>query len=152
MSAAHPALMRALKVQKRAARVGFDWTDPRDILNKIEEEIAEFREVLDQDALGTGSSGLRDAREDELGDSLFSVVNLARRFDIDPETALRRCTGKFERRFRQVESLLAAKGQHPTDATLDELEALWQAAKAEERSMADHRREARTVDRREEVT
>ncbi len=129
VSTAYPALMRALKVQKRAARVGFDWTEARQILEKIEEEIAEFREVLDGDGLPDRS----DRFEDELGDLLFSVVNLARRVDIDPETALRRCIGKFERRFRQVENRLAANGQSPTDSSLDELEAAWQSVKTEER-------------------
>ena len=120
-----PALTRALKLQKRAARVGFDWTDAADILDKIEEEIGELRaELAGRD---------RDRLEDEVGDLLFAVTNLARRLEVEPESALRRTNAKFERRFRQVEALLADQGRSADDATLAEMEALWQQAKREER-------------------
>jgi ATP diphosphatase len=120
-----PALTRAVKLQKRAARVGFDWTDPADILDKIEEEIGELRhELADAD---------KSRMQDELGDLLFAVVNLARRLDIDPETALRGTNAKFERRFRRIETLLSEAGRRPEDAGLDDMEALWQQAKREEK-------------------
>ena len=121
-----PALTRALKLQRRAARVGFDWNDLPPILDKIVEEISEVRTVLAQDAD-------RARLEDEIGDVLFAVVNLARRTEIDPEQALRVACRKFDRRFRRVEGLLAMAGRAPAAATLDEMEALWQQAKAEER-------------------
>ena len=120
-----PAPTRALKLQKRAARVGFDWPHAEEILDKIEEEIAELRSEL---AAGNG----KDRVEDELGDLMFALVNLARRLDVDPDGALRRTNAKFERRFRQIEASLHDAGRKPEDATLAEMEALWQAAKAEE--------------------
>lgn len=124
-----PALTRALKLQMRAARVGFDWSKAPPILDKVEEEIAELRAVLeDEDA-----SRQADRREDELGDLLFSVTNLARHLDVDPEGALRRANAKFERRFRRIEALLSEEGQTPSDASLDHMEDLWRQAKAEER-------------------
>lgn len=120
-----PALMRALKLQRRAARVGFDWADLPPVIDKIEEEIDELRRVLDE-----GADKMR--LEDEIGDVLFAVVNLARRIDMDPEQALRGACRKFDRRFRRVESLLAAAGNSPTAASLAEMETAWQQAKAEE--------------------
>lgn len=122
-----PALTRALKLQKRAARVGFDWGAAQPILAKVEEEIAELR-----DAMAEGAPA--DERELELGDLLFTIVNLARHLEIDPETALRRTNAKFERRFRAIEASAAAQDRNPADMRLDELEALWVAAKAEERA------------------
>ena len=110
-----PALMRAEKLQKRAARTGFDWPDLSGARAKIDEELAEL-EAAETD----------DAREDEMGDILFSVVNLARKMDIDPEVALRRTNAKFEHRFRAVESM---GGEGLSSMQLDEMEALWQAAK-----------------------
>lgn len=123
VAAGLPALMRALKLQRRAARVGFDWSDPADILDKIEEEVGELRREL----------ALRDRARmsDELGDLLFALTNLARRLDLDPEEALRGTNAKFERRFRRVEELLRGRGREPADATLGEMEALWQQAKRE---------------------
>jgi ATP diphosphatase len=118
-----PALTRAAKLQRRAARVGFDWPEAPQVLDKIEEEIAELRAELQ------GCSPPERLR-DELGDLLFAVVNLARHLDLDPEAALRQTNGKFERRFRAIERALAAEDRRPEDASLDELEALWQAAKA----------------------
>lgn len=108
-----PALMRAEKLQKRAARVGFDWPDQTGPLAKISEELGELASAPDQ-----------DAREDEMGDLLFTVVNLARHLEVDPEVALRRASAKFERRFRHMES------EGPLQSlALDELEARWQRAK-----------------------
>jgi MazG family protein len=121
-----PGLMRATKIQARAARVGFDWGAPRPILDKIEEEIGELRAELDD----------ADPRrlEDELGDLFFAVVNLSRYLKIDPEVSIRKAISKFDRRFRRVEALLAAAGTSPTAAGLDEMERRWAEAKAEERA------------------
>ena len=123
---AFPALTRALKLQRRAARVGFDWGAPAPILDKVEEEIRELRSELCQ-------ASPPERVEDELGDLLFSLVNLARQLALDPEAALRRSNAKFERRFRRVEALLADQGKTPGEATLSEMEALWQRVKLEER-------------------
>lgn len=121
-----PAMTRAVKLQNRVARVGFDWTDARDILGKIEEELeevrAEFTAPVPQDK----------RIQDEIGDLLFTVVNLARKAGIDPESALRGTNVKFERRFRRVEALLAEKGYGPADSTLEEMDALWTIAKQED--------------------
>ena len=119
---AFPALLRAAKVSRRAARIGFDWPDARGVIAKINEEVAELEAEID---IGAG----RDRLEDEIGDLLFAVANLARKLDIEPETALRRATAKFERRFRRVETLAAERG---TGRDLDALEALWQQVKREE--------------------
>jgi len=128
VSTALPASTRAVKLQNRAARVGFDWPDARDIIAKIREEIAELEAEID-------APDNHDAIEDEFGDVFFAVINLARRLKVDPETALRRTNRKFERRFRGIETRLAAKGRHIKDATLDEMEALWNAVKTEERQL-----------------
>jgi len=119
-----PALTRAAKIQGRAARVGFDWGAAAPVLDKIAEEIAELRRELE-------GSGGNDRIEDETGDLLFAVVNLARHLKIDPEAALRKATAKFERRFRRVEERLAARGKAPSETSLDEMEAEWQGAKRE---------------------
>jgi MazG family protein len=118
-----PALTRAEKLQQQAAKAGFDWKNTADIVRKIEEETREVEAAL----------GSRDAEAEELGDLLFAVVNLARRLKIDPEEALRAGNRKFERRFRAIEAALAAKGRKPADATIEELETLWDDAKATER-------------------
>jgi ATP diphosphatase len=110
-----PALLRAEKIQKRAARTGFDWPDAEGAKAKIFEEIAEVEAAADQ-----------DAREDEIGDLLFAVVNWARKIDIDPEAALRRATAKFDRRFRAMESMA---GDAFSRLDLEAMEALWQEAK-----------------------
>jgi ATP diphosphatase len=120
-----PALTRALKLTRRAARVGFDWPDAGAVLDKLEEEAAELRAEL------PGADRGRQA--DEVGDLLFVVANLARKLDLDPEDCLRAANAKFERRFGAVERQLAAEGRAPGDATLEEMEAAWQAAKAAER-------------------
>jgi len=119
-----PALTRALKLQRRAARVGFDWDARAAVLAKIAEEAGELAEAAD--------GGDADAIEDETGDLLFAVVNLARHLRVDPEAALRRTNAKFERRFAAIEDALAARGTTPADAGLPEMEALWQAAKRAE--------------------
>ena len=121
-----PALVRAAKLQRRAARVGFDWPEPAQVVDKIEEEIAELRAEL-----GQGAS--IDRLSDEIGDLLFALVNLARHLEVDAEASLRQANAKFERRFRKVEDALHASGRRPADASLDEMEALWQQAKAAER-------------------
>ena len=118
-----PALKRADKVQKRASRVGFDWSDIEPVWQKLEEEIAEAQEAIK----GKCSEDI----EDELGDLLFTVVNLARHCSVDSEVALRRASNKFEKRFRLVESLAAANGQGLKDLTPLELDALWMQAKSE---------------------
>jgi nucleoside triphosphate diphosphatase len=119
-----PALTRAEKLQRRAARVGFDWPEAAPILDKIEEEVEEVRGAL--------ASGKPAEIADEIGDLLFAVVNLARRAGVDPEQSLRGACRKFDRRFRRVEALLAEAGKTPEAAGLDEMEAQWQRAKAEE--------------------
>ena len=121
-----PALTRAVKIQNRAARVGFDWAEPAPILDKIEEEIGELRAELE------GGAPV-DRVEDELGDLFFALANLARRLDLDAEGALRRATAKFERRFHGMEALAAAEGKALDGQPLDALDALWDRVKADER-------------------
>ncbi|MFY9210594.1 MAG: nucleoside triphosphate pyrophosphohydrolase [Aestuariivita sp.] len=121
-----PALLRAYKLQKRAARVGFDWPDAGDVLAKITEEAAELVEARDR--LTT------DKVEEEFGDLLFVLANLGRHLGVEPEAALRRTNAKFIRRFGFVETALAQQGKRPEDSTLDEMDALWDAAKAAERN------------------
>ncbi len=118
-----PALLRALKLQKRLARVGFDWGEAEPIFAKIAEEIDELREAREIS---------HDAAEAEFGDLLFVLVNLARHWGIDPEAALRRTNAKVERRFAAIEDRLAAGGRSPQDATLDEMDALWTDVKKDE--------------------
>jgi ATP diphosphatase len=120
-----PALMRAQKLQRRAARVGFDWPAAGPVLAKIEEELAELCAEM-------AAPASRERLADELGDLLFAVVNLARHLEVDAEAALRRTNGKFERRFRAIEQALRAADRKLENASLDELEALWQQAKASE--------------------
>jgi ATP diphosphatase len=120
-----PAPSRALKLQQRAARVGFDWTDAKDIIAKIREETDELEAEI--------SRNDKDAMEDELGDLSFVLVNLARRLDIDPEAALRRANRKFERRFRAVESRIAASGRKMDETGLEEMSALWDDIKQAEK-------------------
>ncbi|MCR9086725.1 MAG: nucleoside triphosphate pyrophosphohydrolase [Rhodobacteraceae bacterium] len=120
-----PALLRAVKLQKRAARVGFDWPDTGDVLAKLAEEAQELVEARDRLSA--------DEIEDELGDMLFVMANLARHLGVDPEAALRRTNAKFTRRFRAIEAALAARGKTPDESDLAEMDALWDAAKAAER-------------------
>jgi ATP diphosphatase len=121
-----PALTRALKLQQKAGKVGFDWNDPRAVLAKIREEADEIEAALDagDDAAVVG----------EVGDLLFAVVNLARHVDADPEAALRATNGKFERRFGYIENALAARGTTPAQSTLQEMDALWNEAKRAEQA------------------
>ncbi|HWK66856.1 MAG TPA: nucleoside triphosphate pyrophosphohydrolase [Rhizobiaceae bacterium] len=116
-----PALTRALKLQERAARVGFDWKEAKPILDKIEEEIAELREAMEQ--------GKDAAVADEFGDVLFALVNFGRHLSIDAETALRGTNEKFRTRLHYVERALEARGSSLEAASLEEMEALWQQAK-----------------------
>jgi ATP diphosphatase len=118
-----PALTRALKLQAKASRVGFDWNDPRAVLRKIREEADEIEDALDGDETNAAA---------EIGDLLFAAVNLARHLHADPETLLRQTNQKFERRFAAIERALAARGKAPQDATLAEMDALWEEAKARE--------------------
>lgn len=122
-----PALLRALKLQKRLARVGFDWGADGPVLDKIVEEVHELKEARETS---------HDETEAELGDLLFVLVNLARHWDIDPEAALRRTNAKVERRFAWIEAQLAKHGKSPNESDLEEMDALWDAAKAAERSGA----------------
>jgi len=124
-----PALTRALKLQIKAARVGFDWNDPLAVLAKIAEEADEIEAEI--------ANGDRTAAQAEVGDLLFAVVNLARHLGIDPETALRGSNLKFECRFAAIEQALAARGKTPTQATLTEMEELWTAAKTAERAQRE---------------
>lgn len=120
-----PASTRALKLQKRAARVGFDWDDKQSVLDKMSEEIEELAAELAQQEQPNSARV-----EDEFGDLMFCVVNLARHLKVDPEAALRRTNAKFERRFRHVEQSI---GKPMNEATLNEMEALWVEAKKLER-------------------
>jgi ATP diphosphatase len=125
VAAGLPALMRALKLQRRAARVGFDWPNAADVFVKIDEELSEIKSEID-------SKGPPERVQDEIGDLLFAVVNLARHLDVDPEASLRHANAKFERRFRQVETRLTSSGRSAAEVGLDELEALWQQIKEAE--------------------
>lgn len=125
-----PALTRALKLQRKAGKVGFDWNDPRAVLRKIREEADEIEAALDG-----GAAAVPEAAA-EVGDLLFAAVNLARHLHADPEALLRQTNQKFERRFAAIEHVLATRGKAPQDATLAEMDALWEAAKAGERRSA----------------
>ncbi len=124
------ALTRALKLQEKAASVGFDWNDPREVLAKMREELDEI-----EDALNTGT---QQDIAGEIGDMMFAVTNLARHLKIDPETALRLTNAKFTRRFHFIEDELAKVGRKPQSATLEELEALWTAAKTQEKQSREN--------------
>lgn len=116
-----PALVEAQQITSRAARVGFDWTEKSEVLAKLDEELKEFEQACER--------GTHDQIEDELGDLLFVLVNLARFVKVDPEQALRRTNAKFRQRFGHVERRLAAQGKQVTGTPIEELEALWQEAK-----------------------
>jgi nucleoside triphosphate diphosphatase len=120
-----PALTRALKLQNKAGSVGFDWNDPLAVLAKIREEADEIE--------GAIRAGDRAHAATEVGDLLFAVVNLARHLDADPEAVLRGTNRKFERRFASIERALAARGRSPAQSTLDEMDALWDEAKRDEK-------------------
>jgi tetrapyrrole methylase family protein/MazG family protein/ATP diphosphatase len=121
-----PALTRAVKLSKRAARVGFVWPSAREVLAKLHEEVGELEAEIE--------AGETDKAREELGDVLFVCANLARELDVDPEAALRTTNAKFVRRFNYIEAALAARGSSPADSTLEEMDGLWNDAKAAERS------------------
>ncbi len=125
-----PEWQRALKLQKKAATVGFDWPGPMPVIEKLCEEIEEVRVEFDALAETPGDSAVRDRLEDEIGDLLFVAANLARHAKVDPGAALRRANRKFERRFRSMETLAAADGVRLADLTLDAQDAYWRRAKA----------------------
>jgi NTP pyrophosphatase (non-canonical NTP hydrolase) len=126
-----PALSRAWKLQAKASTVGFDWNNARLVLDKIREETAEIDEAL--------ASGDKAAIKEEIGDLLFVVANLARHVDADPEGCLHAANAKFERRFKGIEQALEVEGRTAKDATLDEMEALWQMVKRAEKAGAASR-------------
>jgi nucleoside triphosphate diphosphatase len=135
VKAGQPALTRAMELQRKASSVGFDWNDPREVLRKIREEADEIEAALDH--------GNADELTDETGDLLFVLVNLARHVGVDPDMALRGTNAKFERRFGYVEQTLASQGRALQDASLKEMDALWDEAKDKERvpaSRADTQR------------
>ncbi len=125
IKAGQPALTRAMQLQRKASSVGFDWNDPRAVLHKIREEADEIEAALDR--------GDADELADETGDLLFALVNLARHVGADPEAALRGTNAKFERRFGHIEQALAAQGRSLEDASLAEMDALWNEAKVREK-------------------
>jgi nucleoside triphosphate diphosphatase len=114
-----PGLTRALKLQAKAAKVGFDWPEVTHVYDKVAEELQELREAAPED------------RAEELGDLLFVVANIARHYGVDPEAALRGANAKFERRFRYIEERLAEAGKNPSQSSLEEMDALWDAAKSD---------------------
>lgn len=120
-----PALTRASKIGKRVAQVGFEWADISGAIDKVQEEIGELRDEVD-----TGADPTRT--EQEIGDLLFSLVNVCRYLRIDPENALRLTNAKFERRFRYIEQQLLTRGRTPAESTLEEMDALWNKAKKTE--------------------
>jgi MazG family protein len=148
ISSAMPALLEAHKLSSRAARVGFDWPNVDGLFEKLHEETEELREQLRDfpapgprpggpDVAGAGRQqtpeDLRERLEDEVGDMLFVLVNIARYLSLDPESALRKTNRKFKRRFHWMEEQLRASGRSPREATADELESLWQQSKEQER-------------------
>jgi len=122
-----PALLRAYHIGVRAASVGFDWTTPGDIVDKIQEEVDELREVVEAGAVD------QTRAEEEMGDLLFSIANLSRKLGIEPETALRKANDKFTRRFGTLERNVGESGRSMKDMSLEELEADWQIAKRDGR-------------------
>ncbi|MGB0046374.1 MAG: MazG nucleotide pyrophosphohydrolase domain-containing protein, partial [Terriglobales bacterium] len=150
VSSKMPALMEAYKLSSRAAHVGFDWPELEGLFAKLEEETTELREELKAvptqsfkgPSVGTGIAGsgkpqvapeLRSRLEDEVGDLFFVLVNIARYLSLDPESALRKTNRKFKRRFQWMEERLRANGKAPQQASMDELESLWQQAKQQEK-------------------
>ncbi len=120
-----PALLRAHRLQEKASRVGFDWTEARQVLQKVEEELAELKAAMEEER--------SDRMEAELGDLLFSLVNLSRFLSVNPEEALRKTIARFIARFRYIEEELAGRGKSLRHATLQEMDALWAEAKAQGR-------------------
>lgn len=134
VAVALPALTRAVKLQKRAARVGFDWPTTHEVIDKIVEEARELEEAR--------STKTPEDVAEEFGDLLFVMANLARHLDVDPETALRAANAKFTRRFNRIEDWLAEQGRKPGDSDLAEMDALWDRAKAEDKDRSLSRRPA----------
>ena len=134
--AALPALTRAVKLQHKAAKVGFDWPSLEPVFDKLKEELTELEQamVADSDTQGTVADADQAKIAEEFGDLLFVVANVARHLKIDPEGALRAANQKFIRRFRRIEDLLATQGRMPAQSTLAEMDRLWDQAKAEERA------------------
>jgi MazG family protein len=128
-----PALTRAIKLQSRAARVGFDWPSLGPVLAKIEEEIAELKSAIADETREAGAPASKMVIE-EFGDLLFVMANVARHLGVDPEASLRDANAKFVRRFRSIEAALRADGRTPEDSTLEEMDQLWDDAKAAERT------------------
>jgi MazG family protein len=126
-----PALTRAVKLQSRAARVGFDWPSLAPVVAKIDEEIAELKSAIADEKREAGAPASKKVSE-EFGDLLFVIANVARHLGVDPEGALRDANAKFVRRFRSIEAALRAEGRTPEDATLEEMDQLWDEAKAGE--------------------
>jgi nucleoside triphosphate diphosphatase len=120
-----PSLLRAYEISARAAAVGFDWAKPTDVLDKIDEEVAEVRREVE-----SGATGHLSRAEEEMGDLLFAIANLSRKLGIEPEAALRRANEKFTGRFDAVEQAFLDRGQSLSDASLEEMEAEWQRVKA----------------------
>jgi len=127
-----PALTRAIKLQNKAAKVGFDWPSLAPVFAKLHEEVGELEAAISDRAQEPGSGG-RAQIEEEFGDLLFVMANVARHLGIDPETALRAANGKFVRRFRHIEARLAEEGRSPDRSTLSEMDELWNEAKAAEK-------------------
>jgi MazG family protein len=119
-----PSLLRAYEISARAAAVGFDWARPADVIDKIEEEVAEVRKEVE-----SGATGHLSRAEEEMGDLLFAITNLSRKLGIEPEAALRRANDKFTRRFDAMEQSFTQRGKPLSDATLEEMEAEWQRVK-----------------------
>jgi MazG family protein len=136
LPAALPALMRAQKVQSKVARVNFDWAEVRDVIAKVEEELGELKQAVASVATASPSRGGQDQRaiEDEIGDLLFAVVNLARKCKLDAETTLQAATDKFVARFNRLEDELQARGKRLGDADLAELDEIWNRVKEMTRS------------------
>ncbi|MEQ1512655.1 MAG: nucleoside triphosphate pyrophosphohydrolase [Lysobacteraceae bacterium] len=133
-----PEWQRAVKLQKKAATVGFDWPGPAPVIEKLKEELEEVRVEFDALAVAPDSAEVRDRLEDELGDLLFVAANLARHAKVDPGAALRRANHKFERRFRAMEAMAAVDGVHLADLPLDAQDAYWNRVKANEGTTAEH--------------
>jgi ATP diphosphatase len=132
-----PALTRAIKLQDKAARVGFDWPDIAPVFAKMKEEIAELEEVaLEADPRSARAQGTADvaAIEEELGDMLFVMANIARHLKLDPETALRKANDKFTRRFAYIERRLSEMGKTPEESSLEEMDALWNEVRAKDKA------------------
>lgn len=133
-----PALTRAIKLQDKAARVGFDWPDLAPVFAKMKEEIAELEEVAFLSAASARPAGSRPeaaaAIEEEMGDMLFVMANIARHLKLDPETALRKANDKFTRRFAYIERRLAEMGKTPEQSTLAEMDALWDEVRAQDKA------------------